>query len=238
MAHAGNYFEVITHEKYRKLRSAKGLHAIMQAKKAWVEQAIKIILKVDTTSTQEALIQAIEKLTQKKDTRDIQIIHTGIGNVTESDITFAIETGSTIYGLHVKVDPNAASSARESIVRINLFDIIYKLLENLEERAKQPTEVQYVTKKIGEAVIRRVFRIKGVGVVAGSYLKDGRFTREGSVVAWRGNEKMGEGVIKSLERDRKPVKEVHTGFEFAFLIEGFDDWQVDDRAECFIMIPA
>ncbi len=77
-----------------------------------------------------------------------------------------------------------------------------------------------------------------MGVIAGSYVKNGRFVREGRIIAWRGKEKIGEGKIKSLERDKKAVKEVHTGFEFAFLVEGIDDWQIDDRAECFIEVPA
>ena len=86
-----------------------------------------------------------------------------------------------------------------------------------------------VKQKIGEAVVRKIFDIKDLGVIAGCYVKQGRITRDCTLVVWRGREKIGQGKIKSLQRDKKSVKEVHTGFECAFLVDGFNDWQEDDR---------
>jgi translation initiation factor IF-2 len=94
-----------------------------------------------------------------------------------------------------------------------------------------------VRTKIGEATVLRVFDIKKVGVIAGAVVRDGRFTREGTLVIWRGKTKVGEGKISSLQRDKKSVKEVQTGFECAFMVHNFVDWQEDDRVECFIDIP-
>jgi len=82
-----------------------------------------------------------------------------------------------------------------------------------------------------------VFDIKGLGVIAGAVIKEGRFNKDGTVAIYRGNKKVGEGAIKSLQRDRKSVKEVHTGFECAFLIDGFNEWKQDDRVECYIELP-
>ena len=104
----------------------------------------------------------------------------------------------------------------------------------LEEKLQGAKEVEIIRTKIGEAVVRRVFNIKNIGVIAGSYVKDGRFTRNGIVVAWRGTEKIGEGKIISLQREKKNVKEVHAGFECGFVVEGITDWAEDDRAECYV----
>ena len=94
-----------------------------------------------------------------------------------------------------------------------------------------------VTVKIGDGIVRKVFDIKDIGVIAGCYVREGIFTRDGNVVIWRGNRKIGQGKIKTLQRDRKTVKDVHTGFECAFLVEGHTDWAEDDRVECFIEVP-
>ena len=86
-------------------------------------------------------------------------------------------------------------------------------------------------------LFEKVFNIKGVGVIAGAYVRDGIVTKDGKAIIWRGNIKIGEGAIKSLQRDKKPVKEVHTGFECAFFVNGVDNWDVDDRVEFFIEVP-
>lgn len=120
---------------------------------------------------------------------------------------------------------------------IESHSIIYKLLESLEERAQAAKTVKLVRKKIGEAGVLKVFDIKNLGIIAGAFLKEGRFSKDGSVVVFRGNRKVGEGKITSLQRDKKAVKEVHAGFECAFMVEGFTEWQVDDRVECYLDVP-
>jgi translation initiation factor IF-2 len=236
LPHAGDQFEVISQEKYKKLKSAGAIQADLESKKRTGEDSINVIIKTDTSSSKEALLEAIKKISDKSPIKSF-IVHAGIGDINESDVVLAANTGSIILGLHIKTQPNATISAQQNIVRIMLFDIIYKLLEHLEALLKKEEPVKMIAKKIGEAVIRKVFHIKNVGVIAGAYCKEGIFSRTGRIVAWRGKEKIGEGLIKSLERDRKSVKEIHAGFEFAFLVEGVDDWQIDDRAECYIEKP-
>ncbi|MEX0940334.1 MAG: translation initiation factor IF-2 [Candidatus Babeliales bacterium] len=236
LPHAGDFFEVISQEKYRKLKNSKDARVAYQAKYIVSDQAIKLIVKTDNSSSQEALLTSLNKLSSKMK-KEIYIVHSGIGDITESDVVLATNTGAMIVGLHIKIESNAIQIAQKNIVRIMLFDIIYKLLEHIESIIKAEEPVKMVSKKIGEAVIRKVFQIKNIGVIAGAYVKDGRFAREGRIIAWRGKEKIGEGPIKSLEREKRSVKEVHAGFECAFLVEGIDDWQVDDRAECYINVP-
>ena len=200
------------------------------------KDAFNIILKTEGVSSQEALITAIKRLSLKVK-KDINIIHAGIGSVTESDVILAADTKSFIYGLHVKVDTIALLLAQKSKISIVLFDIIYKLLEDIEARVEAGKPVKMIRKKIGEAAVLKVFDIKNLGVIAGAYVRSGKFSKDGTVTVWRGKHKVGEGSIKSLQRDKKSVKEVHTGFECAFLIDTFDAWEQDDRVECYIEIP-
>jgi len=200
------------------------------------EDTINLILKTDTNSSKEAVMDSINKLTKKLDI-GFGIVYAGVGNVNESDIELAYNTGATIIGLHVKAESNALLLAQRREVTIDLYMIIYKLLEALEERAEKAKPIEKVRTKIGEAVVRRVFDIKGVGVIAGSYVQDGRFSKDGYAVGWRGRQKIGEGKITSLQRDKKTVKEVHAGYECGFVVAGMTDWEVDDRIECFVDLP-
>ncbi len=167
------------------------------------------------------------------------VTHSDLADVAgiESDVDFAASTGAMLVGLHVKAESNAAGLAKREGISIKLFDIIYKLLEYLEERAEQAKEIKMIDKKIGEAVVRKVFDIKKLGIIAGCYVKEGLFSRDGKVVVWRGTQKIGEGKITSLQREGKTVKEVHTGYECAFMAEGLEDFAEDDRVECFISVP-
>lgn len=234
---AGDYFEGVSREHYSrtKLRGEVREHA--PAPRSFAkENAINIIVKTDTNSSKEALLGSIHKISKNFE-KQFNIIHATIGDINESDVTLAATTGAVIIGLHVKVGPNAAMLAQKSGVTIELFDIIYKLLERLDEIAEGAKEIKMVREKIGEAVVRKVFDIKGLGVIAGCYVRDGRFTRDGFVVIWRGPQKIGEGNIKSLQRDKKMVKEVHAGYECGFLVENFSAWEPEDRVECFVMVP-
>lgn len=233
---AGDYFEVVSREQYLKAKSTGIIATNIPARTLAKENAINILIKTDTNSSKEALIGSIQKLSKKFE-KQFNVINASIGDVSESDISLADTTGSIILTLHTKVGPNAQSLAQKQEVTIEQFDIIYKLLERLEAIAEGAKEIKMVREKTGEAVVRRVFDIKGLGVIAGCYVTDGRFTKDGNVIIWRGKQKIGQGKIKSLQRDKKVVKEVHAGYECAFIIDGVTDWAVDDRVECFIEVP-
>jgi len=231
----GDLLRVVSKDEFRRDRQQQRSHTSFASQTA-AENAINIIVKADTNSSKEAVTDAISKLTKKLDI-GFNIIYAGVGAISESDIELAYNTGSSVIGLHVKAESNARSLARRRGVTITLYTIIYKLLEALEEQAEKAKPVETVRTKIGEAIVRRVFDIKGVGVIAGSYVQEGRFSKEGYVVGWRGRQKIGEGKITSLQREKKTVKEVHAGYECGFVVEGITDWQVDDRVECFIDLP-
>jgi len=233
---AGDYFEVVLKSEFRKALQAAQEKQKVAPTKLITEGAINIIVKTDSDSSKEALVESITKLSKKSEV-GFNIIYAGIGNVNESDIELAFNTGASIVCLHVKAEANAAILAQRRAVSIAHFGIIYKLLEDLEQRAENAKEIEIVRTKVGQAEVLKVFNIKNIGVIAGSIIKDGRFTRDGYIVAWRGPEKIGEGKISSLQRDKKTVKEVHTGFECGFIVAGIEDWMPGDIAECFLDLP-
>ena len=232
---AGDYFEVVSREKYLAARSVSEGKAPQVTRTFAKENSINLIIKTDSNSSKEALLGSIAKVGKKGD-RQCNIISASIGDISESDVTLAATTGSIIVGLHIKPGPNALALAQKYGVKLELYDIIYKLLERLEDIIEGMREVKFVKEKIGEAVVRRVFDIKGLGVIAGCYVKDGRISKDSTVVVFRGNHKVGEGSIKTLQRDKKTVKEVHSGFECGFIVNGFTEFQVDDRVDCFLEV--
>ncbi len=239
LPHAGDPFEVVAQESLKRRTATQTVESRAETllKKTFDGEAIRLIIKSDNASSKEALINAIEKLSAKAPKKFV-VVHAAVGDITESDVLFASDTQSSIYGFHVKTQPSATAALQRHPVAIKHFDIIYKLLEELEAIAEAGRPVVTVTKKVGEATVIKVFDIKNIGKIAGAQVKSGRFVKDGKVIVWRGKQKIGEGPIKGLQRERKPVKEVHTGFEFAFSAEGFDAWEVDDRVECFQEVPA
>ncbi len=241
---AGSLFEVITEAEYRKLRFVKEEASVFNASRSVQhgsnehdKQKFNLILKADTYSSLEAILDAFEKIDLTK-CKQLVVIRSGIGEIRESDVLLAQDTESVIVGFHTKVENSAQIIARQSGVKLYMFDIIYKLLEELEKIAARAKEVKMVKTKIGEAEVLKTFDIKNIGIIAGCIVRDGRLSGKGVMTIYRGRKEVATGKIVSLQRDKKSVKEVHTGFECAFLVEGFNDWQVGDIAHCFIEMPS
>lgn len=234
---AGDHFEIVSLQDYKKARQGK--RDISQETPKMMEVSEKaqlnLILKADSDSSKEALLWVISDLSKGLE-KGFRIIQASVGDISESDIDLASISNSIIVGLHVKAESKALSMAQKLSIEINLFDIIYNIVDFLREYSESKKEIKKELKKTGEATVLRVFDIKNVGVIAGCVVRDGVFTRGAKIAAYRGNKKVGEGTIKSLERDKKSVKEVHSGFEFGFISEGFSAWEVDDRVECYIEI--
>ncbi|MFA6066563.1 MAG: translation initiation factor IF-2 [Candidatus Babeliaceae bacterium] len=230
----GDLFEVVTGAEIKKSHAALG-QKVAPVRQVMHENALNIIIKADNVSSKEALLQSISKISGKT-FKQFYVVASGVGSITESDIDLALDTKSLVYGLHVKVEPNAASLAQKMSLSIKLYDIIYKMLDDLQIVAERGRPIKKITKKIGEASILKVFDIKNLGIIAGAHVRSGRFSRDGKVVVWRGKYKVGEGAIKSLQRDKKSVKDVQAGFECAFMVDGFTDWVVDDRVECYLEV--
>ena len=241
LPNAGDFFEVIDAPAYKTLRSqgrderAPLNNEVMQSNDK--EEFFNIILKTDNNSSKEAISGSLQKI-NKKNVKPIRLIHTAVGDISEGDISLAITSGAVIYGFHVKADSKALAYAQRNKVDVFIFQIIYQLLDDVALKAAKKVQPVYVATKVGEAVVVCTFKIKNVGVIAGARVTEGRLAREGKLIVRRGRQKVAEGTFRSLERERKSVKEVHAGFECAFSIEGFEDWQVDDRVECIVNVPS
>ncbi len=232
---AGDTFSVVSKEQYRKQRATP--KQIVSANEPFKRQGLRensfnIILKTDTHSSLEALLDTIHKKFQQQEI-GVNVVSSGVGDVNESDVVTALNTESEIISFHVKAEQNALALAQKGVV-IHNFDIIYRLLEFIEEKLKSKEVVVATFKKTGEAVVLKVFDIKGIGVIAGAQVKDGVFHRKAKVVVWRQSKKIGEGFIDSLQREKKNVKEVLSGFECAFMVPSITDWAVGDRVECYV----
>lgn len=195
-----------------------------------VQRALNLILKTDTRGSKEALAGLIEKLA--KDNKEIncpiRVIMSGIGDISEGDVELAMNTGAYVIGLHVKTEKNAQSFAKDKNVPVYQHDIIYHIIEFLQEELNKRKEVKTNWEKVAELVVRKVFDIKGLGVIAGCYVREGVVAKGNKVLCMRGGKQVGEGKINSLQRDKKTVKEVHTGYECGFICETYTDWLEDD----------
>lgn len=234
LAQVGDFFKIVSREEYRKAKGQEPIVKNSSAVRNTVMQAgtLNLVIKTDTDSSKEALLEAIEGLSKKSDS-GINVVYAGIGTINESDVELAFNINAHIVALHTKAQPAVVALAQQRKVSILQFDIIYKLLEYLQERTAVQKVIPMIRKKIGQATVLRVFDIKGIGVIAGSIVNDGRFVKDGEVIAYRGGRKVGNGVIKSLQREKRTVKEVHAGFECGFIVDGFSDWMVDDVVECY-----
>ncbi len=231
----GELLRVVSEEEYRKERGVKNRTLNLRTTSVLDKETLPVIIKADTNSSLEAVLDGIEKISK---TADISyfIVHSAVGNVTENDVILAETSNAMVIGFHTKIETAAQQFARTSKVTILSFDIIYKLFEDLEVRSQKAKIIEKKEVKIGEATVLKVFDIKKLGVIAGCYIREGRFSENGNVIIKRGRKQVGEGKVKSLQRDKKTVKEVHTGFECAFIVDGFVDWQVDDIVECYLKV--
>ncbi len=233
----GEIFEVVPVAHYRKARAGKlGPRISGPQPYRGDKEAINVILKAEGQSSLEALQGALQKISEKSE-KKLSFVHTGVGPISENDVSFAASSNSLIFGFHVKPEASALQAARQLGVSIARFDIIYRLLEHVEEMLARYRTIKMIREQIGVAEVRKVFRTKKYGVIAGCQVKDGIIVRNGVIEVWRDGYKVGEGAIKSLQREKKTMKEVKAGFECAFVIEDFDDWQEGDEARCFIERP-
>jgi translation initiation factor IF-2 len=200
-----------------------------------IKKDINLIIKTDTRGSKEAIMDSIDKLIKaNKDIKcPINIVLSAIGEISESDIELAENTSALIMTLHSKVERNATLMAKDKQVEIHSFTIIYQMIEHLQELLNSKREIPTIWKKVGEATVKKVFNIKGVGVIAGCYLRDGIMTRQSKVECVRSGRIVGQGKISSLQRDKKSVKEIHAGYECGFVCDSFQDWAEGDTVYCY-----
>ena len=194
---------------------------------------LPIILKADVMGSAEALKDSLEKLSNEEVA--VRVIHSGVGNINESDANLASASNAIIIGFNVKPENNVKSIITKEGIDVRLYDIIYNAIDDVSLAIKGMLKPVYEEKVIGHLTIKQIFKASSVGNIAGCIVNDGEITRNSKVRLYRGDSMVFEGELSSLKRFKDEVKEVKNGFECGLVIEGYNDYQVDDRIECYIM---
>ena len=195
---------------------------------------LDIIIKADVQGSVEALKASLLKLSN--DEVVVKIIHGGVGAITESDVSLAAASNAIIIGFDVRPDAVAKSTAEHEGVEIKLYKVIYQAIEDVEYAMKGMLAPVYEEKVIGHAEIRQLFKASKLGNIAGSIVTDGMIQKDCKVRINRGDEQIFEGDLASLKRFKDDVKEVKDGYECGLVFDGFDQIQVGDTVEAYIMV--
>jgi translation initiation factor IF-2 len=194
-------------------------------------RALRILIKADQGGPAEALADALSQLGTSE--VKVEVVHRGVGAITESDILLARASGAIIIGFHVRPDNNARAAAERENVDIKLYRIIYEAVADVRaalEGMLRPEEREVV---LGEAEVLETFKVPKIGVIAGCAVRTGLIRRDARVRVIRDAIEVYEGSIASLRRFKDDVKEVREGFECGIGIENFNDLKVGDRIECY-----
>ena len=167
---------------------------------------------------------------------NIRIIHTGVGAINESDVTLANASNAIIIGFNVRPDANARRTAENEKVDIRLHRVIYKALEEIEQAMKGMLDPEYEEEVIGYAEVRQTIKVSKIGTIAGSYVTEGKITRDAGVRVIREGVVIFEGELDSLKRFKDDAKEVASGYECGITIKNFNDIKEGDQIEAFQMV--
>lgn len=199
------------------------------------DKEINILLKADVRGSEEAVRSSLEKITTNE--VKVNVIRSGIGAISESDVILASASNAIIIGFNVVASTNAKELAKDKNIEIRLYTIIYKLVEDVESAINGLLDPVYEEKALGSAEIRKIFKFSKIGNIAGVYVTDGliksnalaRVIRDGIIIA-------SDDSIKSLQREKDSVKEVKKGYECGITLEKFNDFKEGDIIEAYEMI--
>ncbi len=203
-----------------------------QMKKGEMKE-LNIIIKADVQGSAEALKANLLKISNEE--VKVQVIHSGVGAISESDILLASTANAIIVGFNVRPDSAAAASAQRAHVDIRLYNVIYECLEEIEAAMKGMLAPKFREAVIGHAEVRVTYKVSSVGTVAGCYVKDGKITRDAKVRVLRDNVVIYTGELGSLQRFKDSVKEVSANFECGMSVAKYNDIKEGDIFECYVM---
>ncbi len=196
-------------------------------------KTLNLIIKGDVQGSVEAIKQSVVKLSNEE--VKVKVIHSGAGAVTETDVMLADSSNAIILAFNVRPDAKAKALAERSKVDVRTYRIIYDLLDDVEAALKGMLSPKFQEIYLGKCEVRQTFKITGVGNIAGCYVLDGKIVRGGKLRIYRDDVLVVEGNVKQLKRFKDDVKEVNAGFECGCAIEGFNDIQMGDIIECYLI---
>ncbi|OCA83799.1 translation initiation factor IF-2 [Pseudobacillus wudalianchiensis] len=216
----------------RSEKSRVSLDNLFEHMKQGEMKDLNIVLKADVQGSLEAVAAALRKL--EVEGVNVKIIHTGVGAITESDIILASASNAIVIGFNVRPDVNAKRAAETEEVDVRLHRIIYKVIEEIEAAMKGMLDPEFQEKIIGQAEVRQTFKVSKVGTIAGSYVTEGKITRDSGVRLIRDGIVIFEGEVDALKRFKDDAKEVSQGYECGITIKNFNDVKEGDIIEAFI----
>jgi len=248
MPRAGEYFQIVPDDKLAKIiineREEEGRSKIVEKSELSLDNLfleikegkidkLNIILKTDTHGSLDALQEAIKKIKIENEEVKIDIIHSGVGNVNETDVMLASASKAIIIGFNIRPDANVQKIAKSEKVDIRLHKIIYNLIDEIKSALKgylKPKIEEYIC---GQAEVREIFKIPKVGTIAGSYVLSGKLSNKDNIRVIRDGKLIYEGNVSSLKRFKEDVKEVNTDFECGIGVEKFNDIKLKDILEFY-----
>ena len=204
------------------------LESLLEA--AGGKKVLRIVLKCDAQGSLEALVGALKQIESKK--VDLEIIHSAVGPISESDILLASASNAVVVGFNVKVENMALSAAKSEGVQVKLYSIIYELLDQIKEAMAGLLEPEHRETVIGHAEVKQVFQLSK-GIVAGCLVTDGRIARVARARVLRRRQPVYDGGLSTLRRFQDDVKEVRSGLECGIKLGDFSEYQVGDVIECY-----
>ncbi|MCB9077923.1 MAG: translation initiation factor IF-2 [Anaerolineaceae bacterium] len=246
---AGDFFEVVANEKAARAivqerievdernrqsveRRPVSLEEFFRQRGETGDQTLRLIVKADVQGSLEPIVNSLKDLAANN--LKVKILLEGTGGISESDVNLAVASQAIVVGFHVGVDPAAERLAEAEGVDIRLYEIIYKLIEDIEKALKGLLEPEYADKTIGQAEVRAVFKIPKRGNIAGCYVLDGHITRNSFIRVRRNGNVLHEGKVSSLKRFTEDVRDVASGFECGIGVDGFNDFEERDILEAYV----
>ncbi|MCM3192886.1 translation initiation factor IF-2 [Priestia megaterium] len=220
-------------EQQRGEKSRVSLDDLFEKIKQGEMKDLNLIVKADVQGSVEALAAALQKIDVEG--VNVRIIHTGVGAITESDIILATASNAIVIGFNVRPDAGAKRTADVENVDIRLHRIIYKVIEEIESAMKGMLDPEFAEKIIGQVEVRQTFKVSKVGTIAGSYVTDGKITRNSGIRLIRDGIVIFEGEVDVLKRFKDDAKEVAQGYECGITIKNFNDIKEGDIIEAYVM---
>ena len=198
------------------------------------EKEVNVILKADVKGSEEAVKNSLEKLDVEG--IKVNVIRSSVGAISESDVVLALASKAIIIGFNIRPNNKIIENAKEKGVDIRFYNIIYKVVEEMEAALKGKLEPTYEEKILGQAEVRRLFKFSKVGPIAGSYVTDGIIKRDAKARVIRDSVVIYDGNINSIAREKDQVKEVKQGLECGITIENFNDIKENDIIEAYEIV--
>ena len=196
-------------------------------------KTLNILIKADVQGSVEAVKQSLSELSNEE--VKVNVIHAAVGAINETDVMLADSSNAIIIGFNVRPDSNAKTLAERSKVDVRLYRIIYEAIDDVKNAMKGLIAPKTQEIYMGKAEVRQTFRITGVGMVAGCYVTEGKIIRNGKLRIYRNDVMICEGNVNQLKRFKDDVKEVSQGFECGISIENFNDIQIGDFIESYLI---